>query len=177
MKEGSEGRDRLVTEASHTQREVQGRKTVCSSAVWRDLNLCKTYRGLVSEENLRHSSRRIEKGTAKFQEAARTSSDFLLHTESTIFEQEGCLKNWGPKTANNFVREKLVLHYQGTTFKSRSDFFEVDNNQAIWTTSSKHYSGFLDSRTFENITEYFDSHISQNLKRTRFILGKKATSY
>ena len=39
-----------------------------------------------------------------------------------------------------------------------------------------HYSGFLDSRTFENITEYFDSHISQNLKGTRFIWGQKAIS-
>ncbi|MEI7773304.1 MAG: hypothetical protein WCK17_00875, partial [Verrucomicrobiota bacterium] len=40
----------------------------------------------------------------------------------------------------------------------------------------KHYSGFLDSRAFENITEYFDSHITQNLKGTGFISGKMATS-
>ncbi len=30
--------------------------------------------------------------------------------------------------------------------------------------------------TLGNITEYFDSHITQNLKGTGFILGKKATS-
>ena len=52
-------------------------------------------------------------------------------------------------------------------------FFEVNSIQAIWTTSSKHYSGFFDS---ENITEYLDGHITQNLKGTGFIWGKKATS-
>ena len=59
----------------------------------------------------------------------------------------------------------MVPRYQRHHLQILKPFFE-----------GKHYSGFFDSRAFENITEYFDSHITQNLKGTGFILGKKATS-
>jgi len=131
----------------------------------RTLVLCRTYRGLVSEENLRHSSKRIEKGTAKFREEARTSSNFLLLSLFSNQRFEG-VKIPGPEEKHKqLCLENLVLRYQRYDLQILKRFFE-----------GKHYSGFLDSRAFENIIEYFDSHITQNLKGTRFIFGKKATS-
>jgi hypothetical protein len=58
---------------------------VHSSAVWRDFNLCKTYRGRVSAKNLRHSSRRIEKGTSNPRRLHVLPPIFSFGTESRIF--------------------------------------------------------------------------------------------
>jgi hypothetical protein len=126
----------------------------------------------------RHSGYLLEDSTA-----SNRRNVLLLKTpstESTILRARGCFEKLGTKTTNSFVREKLVLHYQGTTFKSRSDFLKgsiilVSSIPERSRTSQN--TGFLDSRAFENITEYFDSHITQNLKGTRFILGKKAQLY
>jgi hypothetical protein len=83
----------------------------------RTLILCRTYRGLVSEENLRHSSRRIEKGTAKFREEARTSSNFLLLPLFSNQRVEG-VKIPGPeKNTNNCVWKIWYYVTKDTTFK------------------------------------------------------------
>ena len=161
MKEGSEGRGRRATEGFHPQRGGQGAcRTVHSSAVWRDFNLCKTYRGRVSAKNLRHSSRRVEKGT---------SNPRRLHvlppfdTESTIFRARGCFEKLGTKNHKQFCLENLVPSYQRSDLQILKRFFE-----------GEHYSGFLDSRAFENITEYFDSHIRTEQDS---ILGQRRRLY
>ena len=145
MKEGSEGRGRRATAGFHTLREGRGGCwTVCSSGVWRDFNLCKTYRGRVSAKNLRHSSRRVEKGTSNPRRLHVLPS---FDQNRQFSEQEVALKNWG-KNHKQFCLENLVPSYQRSDLQILKRFFE-----------GEHYSGFLDSRTFENITKYSDSHI------------------
>jgi hypothetical protein len=75
---------RGVPHPTYSSRHEERVLIVCG----RTLILCRTYRGLVSEENLRHSPRRIEKGTSNPRKLHVLPPIFSFVTESTIFIDE-----------------------------------------------------------------------------------------
>jgi hypothetical protein len=86
--------------------------------VWKDFNLCKTYRGLVSERNLRHSSRRIEKGTAN---PRRLHVLPPSNTESPTFREQRFSEKLGAKNPQTILFGKF-----GTALpKTRPSNFEA----------------------------------------------------